>query len=46
MGGYLLSDDTWWNTAFKDFCHKVKAKPVYIYSTGLAGIRKADGVTT
>ena len=44
-GGYLLSDDTWWNTAFKDFCHKVKAKPVYIYSTGLAGIRKADEVT-
>jgi len=39
-GGYLLSDDTWWNTAFSDFCREVRVKPIYVYSTGVAGVRK------
>jgi hypothetical protein len=39
-GGYLLSDDTWWNTAFSDFCHEVGVRPTYVYSTGVAGVRK------
>lgn len=38
--GYLLSDDTWWNNSFSDFCREVEARPTYVYSTGIAGVRK------
>ena len=36
-GGLLLSDDVDWNDSFPDFCHRRGVRPVYFWSTGLAG---------
>jgi len=39
-GGVLLSDDVDWNDAFPDFCRRQYVKPVYFWTTGLAGAMK------
>jgi len=39
-GGLLLSDDVEWNNSFPDFCHQSNVKPIYFWTTGLAGAAK------
>lgn len=39
-GGFLLSHDFGWNSAFSDFVSKSNRRPVYLYLTGFGGLRK------
>lgn len=40
--GLLISDDVGWNTAFRDFANCVRHRPVFIWTTGLGAIKKAQ----